>query len=228
MEASKCLRLGRIHVSSRAKVWIIVGIGVAGAIILADSTRRRRRRGNAAGSERREDFGAFVERFELLPAPQLPPPAPRHPLSELTFAVSDSFDIKDYVTGFGNPDWKRTHAPASRTAVVVSLLLKHGGTCVGRTVMDELAFGITGENIHMGTPTNPDFPQLMPGGSASGSGVAVAAGLVDFALGTDTVGCVRIPAALCGIFGFRPSHGILSTIGVLMNSRSLETVGKRY
>ncbi|CAA6658829.1 unnamed protein product [Spirodela intermedia] len=173
----------------------------------------------------KEDFGAFIERFELLPAPQPPPPAARQPLAELRFAVSDSFDIKGYVTGFGNPDWKRTHEPASRTAVVVSCLLKQGATCVGRTVMDEFAFGITGENAHYGTPTNPYVLQLMPGGSSGGSAVAVAAGLIDFALGTDVVGCVRIPASLCGIFGFRPSHGILSTVGVLINSRSLETSG---
>ncbi|OVA14215.1 Amidase [Macleaya cordata] len=131
----------------------------------------------------------------------------------------------DYVTGFGNPDWQRTHDPATRTAVAVSCLLKNGATCVGKTVMDELAFGITGENMHYGTPTNPVMPTQIPGGSSSGSAVAVAAQLVDFSLGTDTFGCVRTPASFCGILGFRPSHGAVSTIGVLANSQSLDTIG---
>ncbi|KAG0470085.1 hypothetical protein HPP92_016785 [Vanilla planifolia] len=91
--------------------------------------------------------------------------------------------------------------------------------------MDELAFGITGENVHYGTPINLQLLAHVPGGSSSGSAVAVAAKLVDFALGTDTVGCVRIPAAYCNILGYRPSHGSVSTIGVLLNSQSLDTVG---
>ncbi|KAK8971493.1 hypothetical protein KSP40_PGU006981 [Platanthera guangdongensis] len=91
--------------------------------------------------------------------------------------------------------------------------------------MDELAFGITGENLHYGTPANPQLSPQIPGGSSSGSAVAVAAGLVDFALGSDTVGCVRIPAAFCGILGYKPSHGAVSNIGVLTNSQSLSTVG---
>ncbi|XP_058096835.1 outer envelope protein 64, mitochondrial isoform X2 [Magnolia sinica] len=216
----KSFKLGKINVSN-PKLWIVVGIGVAGVIILTE--RRRRRRGKSEVI--REDFGAFIERLELLPALQPPPPAARHPLAGLTFAVKDIFDIKEYVTGFGNPDWKRTHDPANRTAVAVTCLLKHGAACVGKTVMDELAFGITGENMHYGTPTNPEVPYQIPGGSSSGSAVAVAAELVDFTLGTDTVGCVRIPASFCGILGFRPSHGIVSTIGVLANSQSLDTVG---
>lgn len=91
--------------------------------------------------------------------------------------------------------------------------------------MDEFAFGVTGENVHYGTPVNPELPSHIPGGSSSGSAVAVAAELVDFSLGTDTVGCVRVPASCCGVFGFRPSHGAISTIGVLTNSQSFDTVG---
>lgn len=174
---------------------------------------------------KRKDFGAFVERFELLPFPQPPPPAARQPLAGLTFAVVDIFDIKDYVTGFGNPDWGKTHDPAEKNAMVVTLLLKNGAKCVGKTVMDELGFGITGENKHYGSPMNPLMPSHIAGGSSCGSAVAVAAGLVDFALGTDTVGGVRVPASFCGILGFRPSQGVVSTIGVLPNSQSLDTVG---
>uniref|UniRef100_M1AFY4 Amidase domain-containing protein n=1 Tax=Solanum tuberosum TaxID=4113 RepID=M1AFY4_SOLTU len=89
-------------------------------------------------------------------------------------------------------------------------------------------FRITGENVHYGTPTNPKLPSHIPGGSSSGSAVAVAAELVDFALGTDTTGCIRVPVAFCGVFGFRPSHGAVSTIGVLPVSQSLDSIGIKY
>ncbi|XP_030459180.1 outer envelope protein 64, mitochondrial [Syzygium oleosum] len=218
---SRPLQVLKAHVSS-PKAWIVIGVTVAGVVILAEAHRRRRRLGSKAA---REDFGAFLERFELLPFPQPPPPALKQPLAGLTFAIKDIFEVKGYVTGFGNPDWERTHEAAGKTAVVVTALLKNGAKCVGKTVMDELAFGMTGENIHHGTPVNPQMPSHIPGGSSGGSAVAVAAEIVDFALGTDTVGCVRIPASFCGIIGYRPSHGTVSTIGVLPNSQSLDTVG---
>ncbi|KAJ0960964.1 hypothetical protein J5N97_001068 [Dioscorea zingiberensis] len=223
LELPKYAKLGRIATPSSTKTWIVIGIGVAGVLILAEVARRRQRwRGSL---EDPKDFGAFIERFELTPYPQPPPPAARLLLSGLSFAVSDNFDVKEFVSGFGNPDWARTHEPAGKTAVVVTLMLKNGANCVGRTVMDEFGFGITGENLHYGTPINPELPSHIPGGSSCGSAVAVAAGLVDFSLGSDTTGCVRIPASFCGVFGFRPSHGVVSTIGILTNSQSLDTVG---
>lgn len=91
--------------------------------------------------------------------------------------------------------------------------------------MDELSFGVTGENLHCGTPINPASPSLVPGGSCSGSAVAVSAQLVDFALGTDTTGDVRLPASFCGVLCFRPSHGVVSTLGTLANSQTLDTIG---
>ncbi|XVE66560.1 hypothetical protein DITRI_Ditri08aG0088200 [Diplodiscus trichospermus] len=217
---SKTLNLIKNN-ASNPKVWIVAGITLAGIIVLAETSRRRRK----AMIIKREDFGAFVERFELLPFTQPPPPAAKLPLSGITFAIKDIFDVKGYLTGFGSPDWQRTHEPADKTAVVVTALLKNGAKCVGKTVMDELAFGITGENKHYGTPTNPNMPSFVPGGSSSGSAVAVAAELVDFALGTDTIGCVRVPASFCGILGFRPSHGAVSTIGLVPNSQSLDAIG---
>ncbi|GMY39049.1 outer envelope protein 64, mitochondrial, partial [Fagus crenata] len=217
---SKAVKLMKGN-ASNPKLWIALGIGVVGVVILTETHRRRRR----PKATQRVDFGAFVVRFDLLPFPQPPPPAARLPLASLTFAIKDIFDVKDYVTGFGNRDWERTHEAARKTAVAVTALLKNGATCVGKTVMDELAFGITGENVHYGTPTNPQMPSCIPGGSSSGSAVAVATGLADFALGTDTIGCVRIPASFCGILGFRPSHGAVSMLGVLPNSQSLDTVG---
>lgn len=129
------------------------------------------------------------------------------------------------MTGFGSTSWKRTHEEATKTAVAVTALLKNGATCVGKTVLDELSFGITGENMDFGSPANPVLPSHIPGGSSSGSAVAVASQLVDFAIGTDTIGGVRVPASFCGILGYRPSHGAVSTIGVLPSSQSLDTVG---
>src|SRR5215468_6018410 len=117
------------------------------------------------------------------------------PLAGLTFAAKDLFDIAGHVTGAGNPDWLALHAPASRTAPVVQRLVDSGAEMIGKTHTDELSRGILGENAHYGTPINPEAPGRVPGGSSSGSAVAVAGGLVDFALGTDTGGSVRIPAS---------------------------------
>jgi amidase len=136
------------------------------------------------------------------------------PLTGLSFAVKDLFDIAGHVTGGGNPDWHASHEPARRTAPVVQKLLDVGAMIVGKTHTDELSRGIFGENAHYGTPINPRAPGRVPGGSSSGSAAAVAGQLVDFALGTDTGGSVRVPASFCGIYGLRPSHGRLPFEGV--------------
>ncbi|KAL6514660.1 Outer envelope protein 64, mitochondrial [Orobanche gracilis] len=206
---------------SNPKLWVVIGVGVAGVLILAEVQRRRIK----AKGYVNEDYGAFVDRFELAPFPQPPPPAARLPLSDLTFAISDNIDVKGYVTGHGSTDWKKTHEAAEKTAVVVTMMLKNGATCLGKTVMDELGYGILGENKNYGTPTNPHKPSHVPGGSSSGSAVAVASQLLDFALATDTIGCIRVSASFCGILGFRPSHGIVSALGVSPNSQSLDAVG---
>ncbi|XP_004135625.1 amidase 1 isoform X1 [Cucumis sativus] len=168
-----------------------------------------------------DDYGAFIEKFLL----QMSSPSDKLPLSGLTFAVKDIFDIEGYVAGFGNPEWLRTHPPANQTAPAVLTILRGGATCIGKTIMDEMAFSINGENFHYGTPQNPHASDRIPGGSSSGSGVAVAAKLVDFSLGTDTGGSVRVPASYCGILGFRPSHGVVSTSGVIPMTQSFDTVG---
>ena len=151
--------------------------------------------------------------------------APSEPLAGLAFAAKDLFDIAGHVTGAGNPDWLALHAPAERTAPVVEALVDAGADMVGKTHTDELSRGIFGENAHYGTPTNPNAPERVPGGSSSGSAAAVAGGLVDFALGTDTGGSVRIPASFCGIFGIRPTRGRLSLEGVVGQAPSFDTVG---
>jgi len=146
-------------------------------------------------------------------------------LSGLSFAVKDVFEIEGHVSGAGNPDWKRTHQAATRHAAAVELLLSGGARLVGTTHTDELMFSLNGENHHYGTPVNPKAKQRIPGGSSSGSAVAVAAGLVDFALGTDTGGSVRIPASYCGICGIRPTHGAVPMRGVIPLAPSFDTVG---
>ncbi len=128
-------------------------------------------------------------------------------LAGLSFAAKDLFDIEGHRTGFGHPDWLQTHPPARRTAVVVERLLAAGADMVGRTRCDELCYSLTGENVHYGAPVNVNAPGRIPGGSSSGSAAAVAGGLVDFAVGSDCGGSVRIPASYCGILGMRPTWG---------------------
>jgi amidase len=146
-------------------------------------------------------------------------------LSGLTFGAKDIYDIAGHKTGFGSPDWLRTHAAAARTAPVVQQLLDAGASLVGKTHTDELTYSLNGENAHYGTPVNVNAPGRIPGGSSSGSAAAVAAGLVDFALGSDTGGSVRAPASFCGIYGIRPTHGRVSLQGACPLASSFDTAG---
>jgi amidase len=146
-------------------------------------------------------------------------------LAGLTFAAKDAFDIAGARTGFGQPDWLRTHEAASETAEAVTRLLGAGADLVGKTHCDELCYSLTGENVHFGTPVNINAPGRVPGGSSNGSAAAVAGRLVDFALGTDCGGSVRIPASYCGIIGLRPTHGRVSDKGVLPFGPSFDVVG---
>ena len=151
--------------------------------------------------------------------------APGGPLSDLSFAAKDIFDVAGHVTGGGNPDWKASHPPAERNAWIVQTLVDAGATMVGKTHTDELTRGILGENAHYGTPVNTRARDRVPGGSSSGSASAVAGGLVDFALGSDTGGSVRIPASFCGLYGLRPTHGRIPLEGILMQAPSYDTIG---
>lgn len=146
-------------------------------------------------------------------------------LSSLTFAVKELYDVKGFVTGAGNPRWKNTHPAAQTTALAVEMLLNEGATLLGKTISDEMAFSLDGENAHYGTPLNHSCPDRIPGGSSSGSAAAVAGGLVDFALGTDTAGSMRIPASYCGIYGIRTTHGAISLQGVHPMAPSFDAAG---
>jgi amidase len=147
------------------------------------------------------------------------------PLFGLTFAAKDIFDVAGHVTGGGNPDWKATHPAAEKNAWIVQTLVDAGATMVGKTHTDELTRGILGENAHYGTPINTKARDRVPGGSSSGSAAAVAGGLVDFALGSDTGGSVRIPASFCGLYGLRSTHGRIPLEGILMQAPSYDTIG---
>lgn len=147
------------------------------------------------------------------------------PLAGKTFAAKDLYDVAGAVTIAGNPDWGRTHGKATANARTVDQLLTAGASLRGKTITDEFAFSIVGENHHHGTPENPNAPGRTCGGSSSGSASVVAGGLVDFALGTDTGGSVRVPASFCGIFGLRPTHGRLAAEGIFPLAPSFDTAG---
>jgi amidase len=153
------------------------------------------------------------------------PGAPAGPLHGLSFAAKDIFDVAGHVTGCGNPDWLASHPPATATASAVAKLLAAGAGLAGKTITDELAYSLNGQNFHYGTPVNSNAPGRIPCGSSSGSAAAVAGGAVDTALGSDTGGSVRVPAAVCGIYGIRTSHGRVPIDGVMALAPSFDTVG---
>jgi amidase len=150
---------------------------------------------------------------------------PNGPLSGLSFAAKDLFDVAGVPTGGGNHDWARQNPLPAKHAWAVQTLLDAGATLIGKTITDEVSLGILGENAFDGTPLNTNAPDRVPGGSSSGSAAAVAAGLCDTALGTDTGGSVRVPASFCGLFGIRPTHGRLNLSGMLPQAPSSDTTG---
>ena len=162
------------------------------------------------GSRIEDSLGAFCTHSR----PVLPGSG-EGPLGGRSFAVKDVFHIAGYRTGFGSPEWLETHQPATVTASAVQRLLDAGADMVGKTLTDELAYSLTGENVHYGTPVNPAAPDRVPGGSSNGSASAVAGGAADFALGTDCGGSVRLPASYCGIFGIRPTVDRVPLDGVI-------------
>ncbi|HET9025601.1 MAG TPA: amidase [Burkholderiaceae bacterium] len=147
------------------------------------------------------------------------------PLDGVPIALKDLLEVEGFPTGVGSALWKQR--TSRTTAVVVRHLLAAGMVPLGKTHMVEFAFGTWGANPQLGTPWNPwDLAtHRVPGGSSSGSGVAVAAGLAPAAIGSDTGGSVRIPAALNGITGLKTSGGLVSTEGAFPLSTTLDTIG---
>lgn len=165
----------------------------------------------------------------FVPYPEPADLAQRHaasgPLAGLSLGVKDLFDIAGYPTGGGSPIVLALSGIKQHTAPTVQRLLDAGARLVGKTVTDELAFSMNGQNAHFGSPRNGAAPLRICGGSSSGSAAAVSNGLCDIALGTDTGGSVRAPASHCGLYGLRPTHGRVSLRGALDLAPSFDTCG---
>jgi amidase len=143
----------------------------------------------------------------------------------IRLAVKDCIDVAGTVTSAGSPVVARTNEPAASDAACLAGARAAGARIVGKTNLHELCFGSSGVNPHYGTPVNPIDPRRIPGGSSSGSAVAVATGQADIAFGTDTAGSIRNPAACCGIVGLKTTFGSVPMAGVRPLAPSLDTVG---
>ncbi len=167
-----------------------------------------------------DDLNAFVPdgRFVVEPSAS-------GPLDGVTFVAKDLFDVAGHPTGGGNPDWAADNPLPQKHAWAVETLLGAGARLVGKTITDEISLGILGENAFFGTPLNSAAPDRVPGGSSSGTAAAVAAGLADTGLGSDTGGSVRVPASFSGLYGIRPSHGRMDLGGMMVQAPSSDTTG---
>ena len=149
---------------------------------------------------------------------------PLGPLAGVPYAVKNLFDIEGVITLAGSKI-NADNLPAARDAFVIRRLRAAGAVLVGALNMEEYAYGFTTENFHYGPTRNPHDPSRIAGGSSGGSGAAVAAGLVPLALGSDTLGSIRVPASLCGVYGLKPTFGRLSRQGAFPFVASLDHVG---
>ena len=146
---------------------------------------------------------------------------PGGPLENLSFSVKDLFEVK----GWPLTASSRAPLPPVEPSELVKTLLERGASCLGKTHLHEIAFGILGWNPITGQAKNPLDPSRISGGSSSGAAISVALGECDFALGTDTGGSIRTPAALCGVAGYKPTHGHYSSVGVLHLSPTCDHAG---
>jgi amidase len=147
------------------------------------------------------------------------------PLTGLRVVVKDVIDVEGAVTGGGNPDWAARQQPAKTSASAVTALTHAGASVVAKGQCAELAFSLSGDNVHFGMPANPAAPDRDPGGSTSGPASATAGALCDLGLGTDTLGSIRVPASYCGLYGLRPTHGRIAADGVMPLAQDFDTVG---
>ena len=143
-------------------------------------------------------------------------------LEGLVFGVKDVFKILGSTWGNGHPEWLRTSNPDEFTSPMITKLLEDGADLVGKTICDELCFSISGENWNYGCPINPHDARRLTGGSSSGSAAATAGGLVDFALGSDCLGSVRVPASYNGVLGMRPTYQRVPNDGEVKYCDSME------
>ena len=162
----------------------------------------------------RNIFGPYIESLGPLDFD-------KKPLWGIPFAIKDNIDLSQVETTAGCAAFG--YLPPE-SAFVVEILIKAGAIPIGKTNMDQFATGLVGTRSPFGITTHPDRPELISGGSSSGSAIAVATGLAAFALGTDTAGSGRVPAALNGIVGFKPSRGLISCSGVVPACKSIDCV----
>jgi amidase len=147
---------------------------------------------------------------------------------DLRLAVKDLIDLKGVVTTAGSAYFEKNGLPATKDAACMAIARERGVLVVGKTNLDEFAVGVTGMNEYFGIPRNrlSRFRNLIPGGSSSGSAVAIQSGMADVAFGTDTAGSIRVPAACCGIVGLKTTHGLVSLRGVYpIEPKHMDTVG---
>jgi len=147
------------------------------------------------------------------------------PLAGRTFTVKDMFAVEGLKVSNGNPGFYEIAEPATETAPAVQALLDAGATLTGTTVCDEFFYSLLGDNAHYGAPINPRAEHRHTGGSSCGAAASVAAGMCDFALGADTGGSVRIPAAFCGLYGLRPTFARISLDGATPMAPRFDTAG---
>lgn len=161
----------------------------------------------------------------LPPAPAEPSAPASGPLTGLGFVVKDVIDVAGLPTGAGHPRWLDTHPAPEHDAAAVARLRAAGASFRGKAHTDELAYSLAGTNHHYGSPRNPAAPGHLTGGSSSGPASAVAAGLADIGLGTDTAGSCRVPAAFTGLYGLRPTHSRVPRDGCVPLAPSFDVPG---
>ncbi|MGV9823425.1 amidase family protein [Nocardia xishanensis] len=176
-----------------------------------------------AEARQHDDLAAFISLFTETEIEHAVDPDVDGPLTGIPVAVKDNIDVTGLPCTAGTPAL-RNWRPAD-DAAVIKLLREAGAIIIGKTNLHELAAGVTSNNPTFGQVRNPHDTSLIAGGSSGGSAAAVAAGIVDIALGTDTAGSCRIPAALCGCVGFRPTTGRYPTAGSLPLSSTRDTIG---
>ena len=142
-----------------------------------------------------------------------------------TFVAKDLFSLQGHRSSFGHERWRSTHAAAAVTSLILTRMLDAGADLVGLTKLDQLAYSLIGNVGEGPPPRNALDDRLFCGGSSSGSAAAVAAGLADIGLGTDSAGSIRVPAAACGLHSIRPSHGVIEPDGVIPLAHSFDVVG---
>jgi aspartyl-tRNA(Asn)/glutamyl-tRNA(Gln) amidotransferase subunit A len=191
----------------------------------AEAAHRLLRRIAALPSVRRRAIFATIPDHDVLAADLARGLATGGPLAGVPFVVKDLFPVAGYAIGAGSTFLADLRGPETADSPIVARVRECGGAVAGTVHLHEFAFGLTGENPHFGDCPNPRVPNRLSGGSSSGSAAAVGAGLVPFALGTDTAGSIRVPAAFCGLWGYRGTPGNRWIQGCFPLAPSFDTAG---